>query len=117
MASSKPIFCDSYVTAADLSTKQFYAVKLDATGKLALAGAGDTCIGILQNNPGLGQVATVAVLGSSKAKAGAAVTAGLPVGADANGKLANAGNGIGIAVTGAVLDDIFEVMLVHIGVP
>lgn len=71
---------------ADLSAKQFYAVKLNSSAAVVLAGAGEDAIGILQNKPASGQMATVRIAGVSKFVAGAAITAGARVASDANGK-------------------------------
>jgi hypothetical protein len=124
----------SLVAAAALTAKQFYAVKIDSNGKAALAGAGEAAIGIVQNNPGAGQPASVMVSGSSKAVAGGSITAGDVVAANADGKLVAATKGrtntadeggatdallgsnvIGIALTGASSNDIFTVAIMHMG--
>ena len=78
------------VAAADLSAKQFYSVKVDSTGKIALTGAGELGLGILQNDPTAGLAANVAISGASKAVVGAAVAAGARLSSDANGKLITA---------------------------
>ena len=115
--------------AADLSAKQFYAVKVDSNGKAALAGAGEAAIGILQNNP-----ASIMVSGTTKAVAGGSITAGDVVAANADGKIVSATKGrtntsdagaaadallgsnvLGIALTGAASNDIFTIALMHMG--
>lgn len=54
---------------ADLSAKQYYAVKRDAsTGKIVLAGANEKALGILQNAPESGETAQVRIQGVSLAK-------------------------------------------------
>jgi len=79
----------SFEAAADLSAKRFYFVKLDSDAKLVLCGAvTDLPIGILQNTPTLGQMATVMVDGVSKVVGGADLAKGNMVGTDANGKAA-----------------------------
>ena len=78
------------LAAADFSAKQFYAVKVDNTGKAALAGAGDWAIGILQNNPTSGEAATVRISGKSKFSADAAVAAGAKVTPSADGQVVTA---------------------------
>lgn len=124
----------SLVAAADLSAKQFYAAKIDSNGKAAVAGAGEACVGIIQNNPLAGSPASVMMSGTSKAKAGGSITAGDYVAADANGKFVSATKGkvntsdagaaadpvigsnvIGIAVTGASDGDLFTVAIMHMG--
>lgn len=109
---------DSFPAGSDLSTKQYFAVKL-TTGKLALAGASDAVLGILQDKPNaVDKQGTVALRGKSKAVAGAAITAGAQVEADAAGKLVAATGGagthniVGIAITGAGAD--LEVFSLHI---
>lgn len=124
----------SLTAAADLSAKQYFAVKVDSNGKAALAGAGEFTAGILQNKPASGQAADVAWGGISKAIAGGNITAGATVAADANGKLVDAAeavtsvsgdaqnnvalvasNVIGIALAGASSGDVFAVLLTRTG--
>ena len=51
--------------AADLSTKQYYFVKVNTSGQAALcSGATDRPIGVLQNTPTSGQAAEVLVVGA-----------------------------------------------------
>jgi hypothetical protein len=64
------------LAAADLSAKQFHLIKIDGTGKAALAGLGEDAIGVLQNKPASGQAATVRINGKSKVVADVALTAG-----------------------------------------
>lgn len=86
MAREANLSCRTYPAGADLSAKQFYAVKLDSAAAVVLAGAGEAAIGILQNNPTSGQAATVAIAGRSKMVAGAAVASGARVASNASGK-------------------------------
>ena len=72
---------------ADLSLKQFRAVKVTGNKQVGLCVAGDDAIGILQNKPGINQASAVAIGGSSKAIAGAAVAAGALVASDVNGAI------------------------------
>lgn len=81
------------VAAADLSAKQFCLVKIDAAGKVALAGLGDACLGVLQNAPASGEACDVMTEGTSKVVASGALAAGDLVGSDANGKAVVAGAG------------------------
>jgi hypothetical protein len=103
------------LAGADLSTKQHYAVKVDATGKAVLAALGEHAIGVLQNKPGNGQAATIRILGATKMVAGGAVAAGALVTPNAAGKGAVAGAGnyiLGVALTAAGQDlDVHEVLL------
>lgn len=79
----------SVTAATDLSLYQFYAVKIDSSGDVALCStAAEKALGILQNKPAAAaRGATVAVSGVSKAIAGAAITYWDPVGPNASGKL------------------------------
>ncbi len=74
------------VAGADLSAKQFYAVKL-STNALDVAGAGETCVGILQNAPANGAIGIVRVSGESKMIAGGALaTTGVAIASNGSGK-------------------------------
>ena len=58
----------SLPAAADLSAKQYFAMKVDTSGDCAVAGANEKCLGILQNKPSAaGETARVRVQGISKA--------------------------------------------------
>jgi hypothetical protein len=99
---------------SDLSTKQYHVVKLDAQGKAVLAGAGELSLGILQNDPSEGQACDIAVDGVSKAKAGASITLGSLLSANANGQVVPATSGdyvIGIALEAASSGDIVSVLI------
>lgn len=74
------------IAGADLSAKQFYAVKLNSSGQVIAAGAGEAAIGVVQNKPASGQAATVRVAGITKIVAGIAITAGAAVASGAAGK-------------------------------
>jgi len=105
----------SLVAAADLSAKQYYCVKVDSNGKAALCGAAENSVGILQNDPTSGQMATVGMLGLSKAKYGASVTAGANLMTDASGKLITATGTnpvIALALESGSTDEIRSVALV-----
>lgn len=113
MGLEQPLFTLSRLTAADLSTKQFYAVKETSSG-LNLCGAGDQGIGILQNDPTSGTVASVMTAGMSKAVYGASVTKGQSLMSDASGKLIpQTGNSpvLAIALDTGSLDEIRSVLL------
>lgn len=93
MATESPLIHDGSQTtaAADLSTKQFYAVKITASRAVNLASTGGEAIyGILQNNPISGLAADVGMLGITKAVAGAAVTAGDYLMTDTSGRVITA---------------------------
>jgi hypothetical protein len=80
----------SLVAAADLSSSQFLAVKVDSAGKAALAGAGEFAIGVLQNKPTAGQAATVRISGVTKMVAAGTFNPGVFVTADAASKATTA---------------------------
>jgi hypothetical protein len=100
-----------YGTLTDLSTKQFYAVKMDTANDrtvTAITGVTDRPIGILQDDPKgtatLKVAANVAVEGPCKAIAGSGGwTRGQRLGVDSTGKL--------VAITEAIAtnDDAFTI--------
>lgn len=99
MATEEIIYNTSVIAGADLSTKQFHCVKLNASGQMVLSGAGENSLGPLQDKPGLDQVGAVCCLGKSMAIYGAEVTAGQNLTPDANGKMVPAtGNDAVVAV-------------------
>ena len=125
----------SRVAGADLSASQYLAVKLNSSGQVVVAGAGEAAIGILQNKPGAGQAATVRVGGASKAKAGGTIAAGADVAANSSGAIVVATAGrtntsdadaaadpligsytLGAALSGAASGDIFDILILHRGV-
>jgi hypothetical protein len=122
----------SLLAAADYSaTGQYCAGMVNASGQFVKASvAGQTCIGILQNNPGAGQAAAVRVSGVSKIICGNTVAAGTLVKADNAGKAVPAALGttntsdagaandaligsdvLGIALTGGVAGDIIALLV------
>lgn len=64
----------SLIADGDQSSNQYKFMKGDTTGVALQDGAGGVCIGVLQNDPTDGKVATVGVFGVSKVVAGAAVS-------------------------------------------
>jgi hypothetical protein len=77
----------TFVAGADLSTKQYTFVKLNASGEVvAAAAATDIPIGVLQNNPTSGAEASVTIVGGTKIVAGAAIGEGALVGTSSTGK-------------------------------
>lgn len=125
----------SLPAGADLTTKQFLAIKVNSSGQAVVAGAGEFAAGILQNKPNSGQAATVAYGGISKAIAGGNVTAGMTVAADATGKVVDAAeaviasldgnvatnvavtssNVIGVALASGVSGDVIPVLVMNAG--
>lgn len=135
MSTSEALVTVTLEAGADLSAKQFYAVKINTSSKAVLAAAGEVAIGILQNKPTSGQSASIAISGKSKAVFGASATVGGPVASDASGKLVNAtkastntgdaggatdalvgSNVLGLHVAGGTADlALGEVLLMHLG--
>lgn len=113
---------ESFVAGADLSAKQFHAVKGDGTTEdsvVAASSQGEDFIGILQNNPASGKDATVRLAGWSKAIAGSAnsgvIAAWSQVTVAADGRFEVAASGdkvIGVAVSAsAAADQVFTLWL------
>ena len=74
---------------ADLSSKQFYFVKLaSATTVDVCSAVTDVPIGILQNTPESGETATIAIFGISKAVADGTLTAARWIGTSADSQAA-----------------------------
>lgn len=116
MASETAVQSITIPAAADLSAQQYRCMTVDSNGRAAVANATALVVGILQNEPtALGQAATVAYAGVSKAKAGGSITAGARVTADASGNViaaATAGDAvIGVALQGAASGDIVQVLV------
>ena len=106
MATQNNVSLRTMITAADLSTKQFYCVKVDSAGLIALcAAAGEAVFGVLQDKPESGRAGAVAVGGAVKVIAGGNVAAGAKVKTDANGKAVTATAAtVNTANTGAASD-------------
>ena len=86
---SSLIMAGSLTAAADLSSNQFYFVKLaSATTVNVCTAITDLPIGILQNAPTSGQSAVVAIFGISKASADGTITAGRWIGTSADSQAA-----------------------------
>ena len=112
---------------ADLSTKQWYFVKMTTTNKrVGLASVdGEAVLGVLVNKPSAaGQAAEVVMFGMVKIIAGETITAGDKIKTDASGKagvvdLTSTGadlkdSAVGTAVIGAAAGELATVVL---GVP
>lgn len=127
MAYEQPSFVVGVFPAdADLSAdvNQYCFAKVAAatatvgtgTGGAAVtkAGAGVPVLGVLQNNPMLGEAATVMCGGITKLIAGGTIAVGALIAADANGHAVTAATGayaVGVALESAVANDIFTVLL------
>lgn len=109
----------NHVANADLTGAQYTAVVVNASGKIAVVGAGLSILGVLQNKPNTDQAAQVMVDGVSKFRAGAAVAIGAKVMADATGRAITAtatNQGLGIALTAAAAaNDVISVQLKDFG--
>jgi len=72
----------------DLSSSQYFFVKIDTDGDVVLTTDGQNAIGILQNAPAEGEAASVAISGVSKVAIGTSgsLDSGSVIGSDANGK-------------------------------
>ena len=114
-------FDRTWTAAADLSTKQYYAVVITGQNLVNVAAAAtDRVIGILQNDPKSGRGAEIRHLGTSLAVTDGSVTAIAPgdlLGPNAAGKLvkkATADFSVCAVANGASTTDgaIIEVMLI-----
>jgi len=86
------VLCKTFTAAADYSTTgQYRFVYLSAANTVTLSGAGGSIIGILQNNPGSGEDASVMLMGVSRLSVSAAVSV--------NARLESAANGQGVTTT------------------
>lgn len=86
----------SVPAASDLSTKQYYAVKLNTSGQMLLCAADGIAYGILQDKPAAaGRAGLVAVAGISKCVLGGTVAVGDVVNVDTNGKIVSIATGDG----------------------
>lgn len=103
MAYDIPGMTRSYDVAGDLSAQQYRFVKFSGATLVAIAGATDNAIGVLQNKPNVaGQAATVMISGVSKVIASKSFAAGVPVYIAADGRVtdtAASNKAVGIAET------------------
>lgn len=100
--------------ASDEITTAKVAVKVSAANTMAVAGAADKAIGVLQDPVKAGEAGRVAVAGTTMVIAGAAISAGAFVKSGANGKVVtdSDGEGFGIALEAATAaNDIISVLL------
>lgn len=80
--------------AASLASKQFFAVKENGSNQVAICGANEKALGILQNAPAAGETAIVRISGVSKCKLAQAVVMGnyLTPTADGDAEICDAAN-------------------------
>lgn len=96
MAFSNDLGCESFVASGDLDTSQFHIVNIVGAHTVANAVI-RTGYGVLQNKPKTGEHATVAVEGTTKVIAGAAVSVG--------DLITSAGSGFATTVASGVAGD------------
>lgn len=112
----------SYVASANLSAEQYRMIAIaNQAGRTQAQRAvvGDRVVGVLQNNPVAGDVATIAVGGVTKCVAGGTITAGQSVTTDAAGRatatLTATDYRVGVAQESAVVGQIFALLLISFG--
>lgn len=120
MAVQYPNQVISFTAGADLSSNQFYLLKLNSSGNAVLAtGAGSPLIGVLQNKPENGEAAEVMVAGVAKVIAGATIDEADIITANASGKalsvttksLTFSGYAIGQAITAGATGEYVSVLI------
>ena len=62
----KAVWDESFPAGADLTGDQYKIVKLNASGQVVLAGAGELAVGVLQNKPDSGEAAQVRIFGLTR---------------------------------------------------
>jgi hypothetical protein len=122
MSQQTGVLDKSFIAGADLRTKQYYLVQGGiATPYSVILATGSTngIIGILQNEPNIGETAVIRMLGTSKMVAKSSVKTGTPITSysDGIGTPATWVTGqkvIAIALEPASADgDIIEVLITH----
>ena len=105
--------------ASDLSTKQYFIVKINGATVLVAAAITDTLLGVLQNKPTqTGEAPTIMVQGISKVSYADNITAGDLIGTDSSGEAIKIAEGagtidgvLGIALVTGVNGDVGTVLL------
>lgn len=115
----------TFKAGEDLYAYQYYFVYVSADQTVSKCTTGNViAVGVLQNKPASGEEALVRVIGTTKVKAGTplgvAITAGVRVVSNVSGAAdgsATAGATpqtlLGVALEGAVANDIFEIFLIQ----
>lgn len=111
-----PGVVDSFKAAADLSSKQYYFMKLSAANTVNItSGNTDLGVGILQNKPdAAGEAAKVMIVGISKAVISDTITRNTGLMSHTDGTLKTATNNkpiLAIALDSGVSGDIISVIL------
>jgi hypothetical protein len=88
-----PVMVHSFVAGISYAAGQYRAFKLDSNQKAILASAAARITGVVQNDPGLGETATVEMLGITVAETGGAFAAGALLAVDAAGRFVLATSG------------------------
>jgi len=103
----------TFVAGSDLTAAQFKFVSLAADGQVDVtASAGGNAIGILSNNPNVGQAATVTVTGGYMVEAGGTITAGDQIQSSATGTALLAATSdvvLGYALENAVIGQVMRI--------
>lgn len=73
-------------SSADLSSEQFFVLKLVSEGEVDVAASSDLPIGVLQNKPEGDETAEVMATGITKMVAGSTIAVGKQIGVNANGE-------------------------------
>lgn len=112
MAYENCLGCITLKASAKVDTAKL-AVKVSADNTMAVAGASDKAIGVLQDPVIAGEAARVAVSGITPVVAGGAIAAGAFVKAGANGKVVTSTDpDLGVALESAAADgDIISVLI------
>lgn len=115
MSASLKVVVQALIAGADLSAYKYCQVKFGADGRtVVLCGDGERAMGVLQNAPGLGETAEVAVDGGALVKAGGAVSKGASCQSGALGVASDAGAAkwcIGQFQDDGVLNDIVPIII------
>jgi len=104
------------VTNAELEDEQYYAVKMNSSGKVILASTGERMIGVLQDTPdAANRSCEVMVDGVTKAVGGDAIDAGAAVQVNSAGKFVTLTTGtcVGIALEACAADGNIFTMLIR----
>ena len=113
MAYEIRVFDFTLIASADLTDEQYHFVSVNTDGYIALTGAGDRAVGVLQNDADDGEASSVRQLGISKLVAGGTIDAGDEVESGALGValVQDTGEANAIALEDAVEGDIFSALL------
>jgi hypothetical protein len=109
-ATEQALKCVGLEAGADLSSKQYYFVKVNTDSQVVVAGDGEAAVGVLQTKPdAAGRAGQVAIGGITKVLIGATLAAGDSVASDGNGKAAPATTGekvLGTCIVGGAAGEI-----------